>query len=323
MGINNSAPIRGNLSTSFKKGLLHGRFAGILQTAIKDPELDIQVRANYLNIYYRGGNILRITSRSLWFDKFYFYLPSEERGKNFPKTYVEHIYAHKEDKIPAKTEYPIPTFEEAKQIINDITKELAKIKGHLPDSPEIFFKEAKDIMNKWFKKWKKEERDDQHNISLANRTFSEGCDLVVVDLEFAVSTLKEYNYAISPRTGNKKVCRFDIVAVDKNGQIYVVELKQNKQADSDQNSANIHVHRKDFDDTIGEDSQNLFAREIFGLVETKKELGLLGQDVMVKISKPIFAISYSGSDANHFYDKYKGGDIPIVHVDTRSKKLCK
>lgn len=323
MSTNNNAPIRGNLSPSFKKELLHGRLAGILQTAIEDSELDIQVRDNYLNIYYRGGNILRITSRSQWFDKFYFYLPSEKERKNFPKTYVGYVYANQKEKIPTKTDFPVPTFEEAEQIISDITRELTKIKEFLPISPKKFFKKAKDVMDRWFATWKKEERNDQHYISLANHKFTEDCDLVVVDLEFAVSTLKEYNHAISQRTGNKKVCRFDIVAVDKSGQIYVIELKQNEEADSDQNLANIHVHRKDFDDTIGKDSQYLFAQEIFGLVETKKELGLLGQDVKVKISKPIFAISYSGPDANHFYDKYKGGDIPIIRVDARSKKLCK
>ena len=54
--------------------LTKGSYKEIIEFAAKrENDLDVQIRDNYLNIYYRGGNLLRIHPRSFYFDEFYFH----------------------------------------------------------------------------------------------------------------------------------------------------------------------------------------------------------------------------------------------------------
>ena len=54
---------------SLEKGLLRN----ITDYVKRHNELDLQIRDNYINIYYKGGNILRIKSPNTFeFDEFYF-----------------------------------------------------------------------------------------------------------------------------------------------------------------------------------------------------------------------------------------------------------
>ena len=65
------------------KKLTKGKYKDIIEFASKrENNLDVQIRDNYLNIYYQGGNLLRIHPRSLFFDEFYFHRGS----KNLRKT---------------------------------------------------------------------------------------------------------------------------------------------------------------------------------------------------------------------------------------------
>ena len=147
-------------------------------------------------------------------------------------------------------------------------------------------------------------------------------DLAVIDIEFAVSINKLYNKAKNSK-GKNKVCRFDIIAVDCKGQLYVVELKQNAAADSSDNSANVKVHRKDFDDTIGNDIDCLFAKEMAQVINVKKNLGLLPKNVDIDTTlKPIFAVAYSGKDSDLFNEKYRKQGIYVIEV-LEDKKLRK
>ena len=51
--------------------LTDGEYKEIIEFAAKrENNLDVQIRDNYLNIYYRGGNLLRIHPRSFYFDEF-------------------------------------------------------------------------------------------------------------------------------------------------------------------------------------------------------------------------------------------------------------
>lgn len=311
-----NSPKRGNLSKSFIEKLTNGKYAPLLKAIIDDEELNIQLRDKYINVYYRGGNILRIGLNSYQFDKFYFYNRNiEGLSKPYPKSHIEKVANGQRGSISSSTKEPIPSYDEAKGIVSQLDAQYTKLMDLL-NKTEIkeYFRRAKNVMDEWFEFWNKQERNDQHVIALDNQMFSEESDLVVVDLEFAVSKLQPYNNATNPK-GNKKVCRFDIIAVDKSGQIYVIELKQNNAADSKNNKANVEVHSADFKNTIENDIDNIFAGEIYDLVETKKILKILDEEIFVdKTTRPIPAVAYSGNNSEEFNNKYRAAGLKVINV---------
>lgn len=317
---NNQAPKRGRLSETFEKSLKTGNLSGFLSYILSDVELDIQLRDNYINVYYKGGNILKIRPQSFDFDKFYFYR-RKDGSKPFPKSHVENIANGKPDKISKNTKEPIPSFDEARKIIESLNEKAQTLKALLYTDPKEYFVKAKKTMNEWFSDWAKAERNDQHTIALNNRSFDNGNDLVVVDLEFAVSRNQAYNHAYNEK-GDRKQCRFDIVAVDRNGQIYVIELKQNKDADSEDNKANINIHTRDFDNTVGRNDAQAFLDEIAALAKAKKRIGVLNNSITINTNeKPIFAVAYSGQDAQNFNEKYRKAGLTVVELEGENKLL--
>jgi hypothetical protein len=50
-----------NLSDTFVNNLKNGFLWGLNQRAINDTDLDIQIRSNYINIYYKGNSLLKLT----------------------------------------------------------------------------------------------------------------------------------------------------------------------------------------------------------------------------------------------------------------------
>ncbi len=312
-------PMRGNLSQRFLTELTSGNLRNVIKHILDDTELDIQVRDNYLNIYYKGGNILRIRPHSFFFDKFYFYLG---HPNGYPKSHIVKVVGGKEKEISLRTTQPIPSISEALEIVSNLDMKLNELIQYLPEHPDKFFSQAKSVMNSWFDKWSHQERRDQQDISTANRSADSDSDLAVIDIEFAVSTNKPYNKAKN-KNGKHKVCRFDIIAVDHIGQLYVIELKQNMAADSVENSANVKVHKSDFDDTIGNDGKNLFAQEMAQVAEIKKTLGVLPKSVQVDtLATPLFAVAYSGDNPEAFNEKYRNEGLCVIEVlaDRKLKK---
>ena len=141
------------LSDSFMKKL-QGEWKPLLEYILSDSELDLQIRDNYINVYYKGGNILRIKPNSFHIDEAYFKYSKTKEG--FSLLSPMGIYPEKVKQY----------FSTTKCIMNE------------------WYEKAKE-------KKTTEERRAQQQIALFNRKNTE---YVVLDLEFAVSSKSRYYY---------------------------------------------------------------------------------------------------------------------------------
>jgi hypothetical protein len=319
-------PCRGDLSEPFRQKLesnTTGGLKGLVDYVCKDQELDMQFRDNYINIYYNGGCALKVGPKSMNLDPYYFYLGKDENGNEIPKTYIEEQRvkqgktsenATKQKIIPRS--YPTP--KQATAIYNGLCEKRDKVMKYAKDHDfEAYFSEVKKVVGTWVEHYKRIERRDQHYIACSNRKFTANNDLVVIDIEFAVSTKKSYNQL------DGKVPKFDIIAVDKDGQLYAIELKANLAADKEDSDQNVSGHQKDFDNTIGGHcDDNDFVEEMRQVLELKKHLHLIDETATITCKYPIFAIAFSGKkdEKQKFVAKYKDV-LQIVDVRESDKKL--
>ena len=262
------------LSKSFVKELTVGKLSDLLQCIIHDAELDLQIRGNYINVYYKGGNILRIKPRSFEFDEMYF---------NDSKVKIS---------SEAKKDAIIHT-----ELIKQKEALIEKLKDN---KPKEYFCEAKAVMDKWAlsisEKKTFEEKKEQQEIALANR---KDTDFVVLDLEYAVSRNSEFNHVKTAQI-KKEVPRFDIIAIH-NGRLVVIELKKGLGAVP--GTSGVKPHMDCFEYTIGQDINGLFIREMQTLLAQKKALGLLDKQLEIKDEKPLFMFAFADENGK---DEFAG-----------------
>ena len=80
---------RGIHKEKFVESLINGNLKRMLTVINNDDDLDIQIRNDYLNIYYKGGNIAKVNSeKSVGFDEFYFYLEMKKTPKKEIMDYI-------------------------------------------------------------------------------------------------------------------------------------------------------------------------------------------------------------------------------------------
>mgnify|MGYP003659325917 CR=1 FL=1 len=235
----------------------------MLEAINKDSDLDVQIRNNYLNIYYDGGNIAKVSSaNSVVFDKNYFYTDTKN--------------------IPAKN-----ISKEVKEILTRKRNELiSKFKaGNFKE----YFEEAKGVMKIWFKANPKPERKEQHQLSIENRYGKS--DYTIIDLEYQVSTeSKFYCTYVPPGKSEPKKPRFDIIAVNKVGTLCVIELKKGTGALG--NTSGLKEHLDCYNLSIGRKPEPFMA-EMKKLLKQKQDFGLIDKRVKILASKPEFMFAYS------------------------------
>ena len=277
-------------SKAFWKKLTEGEYKEIIDFASKrENELDVQIRDNYLNIYYQGGNLLKISPRSLYFDEFYFH--RVHCGDAILRK--THLIA----KCKAGDKGCIARWESYKQKHDEILK-LLKLKGGM----EEYSTQMKEIMKEWDEDLQTigiahDEKNAQQQISMNNRGKTE---FTVVDLEYAVNTTSNFKYN---GDSTKKVPRFDIIAVDKTGQLYVIELKTGLKA-IDGNSG-IRAHMDCFEHSVGRDSKNDFINEMNELLRQKQELKLIDKNVRIdQTKKPQFILAFSDEQGKNQYEEF-------------------
>ena len=286
----------------FWKNLTEGEYKEIIAFASqRENELDVQIRDNYLNIYYQGGNLLRVHPRSLYFDEFYFHLGAKDMRKT-----------HLIDKCKKGDKACIARWEDYKNRRKEML-DILKERGMA-----TYCKEMKRIMKEWEADLhtigiSHDEKNAQQQISMNNRGAT---DYTVVDLEYAVSTTSNFKYN---GDSTKKVPRFDLIAVDKSGQLYVIELKTGLKA-IDGNSG-IRAHMDCFEHTIGRDSKNDFINEMDELLRQKQELKLIENNARIDTSKqPKFIFAFSDEPGKKQYEvfveacKERGYNDEVIYV---------
>ena len=289
-------------SERLRKKLTEGEYKEVIDYASKlGNELDVQIRDNYLNIYYRGGNLLKINPQSLYFDEFYFHRGAKDMRKT-----------HLIDKCKKGDKACIARWEDYKNRRKEML-DLLKKRGMA-----TYCKEMKRIMKEWEADLhtigiSHDEKNAQQQISMNNRGAT---DYTVVDLEYAVSTTSNFKYNGDSK---KKVPRFDIIAVDKTGQLYVIELKTGLKA-IDGNSG-IRAHMDCFKHSIGSDSNNDFINEMDELLRQKQELKLIENNARIDTSKqPKFIFAFSDEPGKKQYEvfveacKERGYNDEVIYV---------
>ena len=289
------------LREHFLNELISGRLASLLEYIKGDAELDIQIRKNYINVYYKGGNILKINSpKSFYFDKMYFNdyrtISSTEAKKSF-------------------------------DLIHEYKEQQKSLKSLLPHNPQEYFKQAKKAMDKWDVALKDvvqhNEKKEQQAIAIANRADT---DYVVLDLEYAVSKQSEFAY---DGGDDKKVPRFDIIAI-RNGRLFVIELKKGLGATP--GKSGIKSHMECYNHTIGRDDEHFFVKEMQALLKQKQELGLLDKTLTIEDTKPEFIFAFADKkdkdDFEEFAERcfnvgYKGNFIYIGNNHKLTAKMSR
>lgn len=275
---------RGLLSEKWAKAFgKEGKLGGLIEMVKNDDELVLQIREDYFNVYYKGGNMLKVSSEnSFQFDYNYF-----------------------------KCEISLDTQEQRKKRIDKRRSILESLKN--TRDYKTFIDEMKKLMDKYWiwlyneKHRNLHEKNTQHALCISN---TESTDYTIIDLEFQVSTRKDctYHYESSslPRHPGIYVCekspRLDIIAVrNSDRRLCVIELKNG--LDALVGKSGIGDHADSFEGSIGKNhlAELTFTKEMEKVVSDKKRLKLLSDDFYIDEKLPIefiYAYAFKSEDEN-------------------------
>ncbi|MFR9546968.1 MAG: hypothetical protein SNJ29_15535 [Rikenellaceae bacterium] len=294
------------LNKRFINRLTTGDFNQLLSTVKADNELALQIRDNYINIYYRGGNILKVKPTSFWFDEYYFFT----KDLSFYSNYSSKTALQKSNNFQG---------EEDRRYLSQQRDELIAM---VSDDPENYFAKAKEIMNKWFSDNPKDEREEQH---LQIKENSASDDYCIIDIEYAISTNYTYFCNLTTPKGGFRVPRFDIVAINQAGEICVIELKKGLEALK--GDSGLAGHLKSYQTSIGRDPK-AFINHIRTLNDQMKILGFQSRDILNTDNvRFMFAYKFKDNDIeekNSFYaESTKQGvaGVECIFIDMGSNKL--
>lgn len=293
---------RGIHNIKFFESLMNGNLRQMLNVINNDIDLDVQIRNDYLNIYYKGGNIAKVNSEnSVEFDKYYFYL--DMRSSPTKDIRKDSIVLKK---LIMQRDLLISKFKERKY--------------------SDYFKDAKETMDQWQKKNPKHERMEQHQLSIENQYNKS--DYTIIDLEYQVSTLSDFTCSYVPKGKDKsKKPRFDIIAINKHGKLCVIELKKGIGALND--TSGLKEHWDCYQQSIERNHQS-FVNEMKNLLEQKQSFNLIDKQVKILDPIPEFLFAYSYDDKfsiekqdKMFMAEYNkvGANIHVIKLEKGTFKL--
>lgn len=254
------------LSEYFIVDLKKGILAEVLNIVKADHTLCLEIREKYINIYYRGGNALKITEKSkgvyeFWFD-------------------VKYI-----------------TNNNVRQIFTSIPKSVSGNNGHIVKMWIDLLPTIKNQMDIWFGQHPKKEREYQQLVVYENnyRSGANSTDYYICDIEYANNNSRFDMIAVkwlSTSSERKK---------NNNLRISFIEMKYADNALTE--SAGLKKHIADMNKFLNdEDNLKNIKKEMINIFNTKVELGLLkGIKTIASLSdeKPEFILIF----ANHDPDK--------------------
>jgi hypothetical protein len=176
-------------------------------------------------------------------------------------------------------------------------------------------------MDKWLNINPKPERMEQHELSIENQYNKS--DYTIIDLEYEVSILCDFACSYIPDKKEKpKKPRFDIIAINKEGKLYVIEFKKGIGALG--NTSGLKEHWDCYQQSIGRNHQP-FMIEMTKLLEQKQAFNLIDKRVKILnlIPEFMFAYSYDGKKSIGEQDKAFQMHYKNVGANIQTLKLAK
>ncbi len=294
---------KGIHSEQFIKALESGHLKPMLDlvNTKEHGDLDVQIRNNYINIYYNGGNIAKIRNeKSIELDEFYFCL-EKDRSRN--------VISQDEatmGELKLKRDALIGKFK----------------KGDFA----TYFSEVKELMDTWLFAYNKPELIAQHQLTIDNRYGAS--DYTIIDLAYQVSTESAFACKLKGANGKAKKPKFDIVAVDKDGKLCVIEFKKGPGALT--GVSGLKEQYECYKQSI-DLNHEAFINEMKNLLKQKQSFNLIDKQVEIKslASEFMFAFAFASNHKEReerlFEREYKKLNAPIkvIKLKEGSLKLLK
>ena len=273
------------MSKFFKRGIHNKKFLYEIENGSLKPlvelvnsneDLVLQIRDDYFNVYYQGGNVAKVTSsKSVDFDENYFSIHIEKSKENW-------------EEIKKKRQTTMALFK--KGLFSDYIDTVKSAMKYYWDN----VLEGKGVAEKMA----------QHQICILNTNQTE---YTVIDLEYQVSTESIFKYRGKRKTksGGLPSPRFDIVAIrNSDHRLCVIELKKGTKALKD--PSGVQEHAESFVHTIGFDkkTKNAFLSEMNDVLQMKKKLKLIDEIVFIDTTlEPEFLYAYQNNPNEQDYKK--------------------
>jgi hypothetical protein len=225
------------LSTPVMSDLLGGVLKPLLDRVRGDTTLDMELRQEYINIYYRGGNLLRVSRAS--------------NGSDYEAFFDSNFGPEIAPKLPSKC---ISTIVDTKAWLDQVPL-------------------LKDTMDLWFGKFRKAERASQQLVVYENNAspWAGGTDYVIVDFEYnnhigACFDLVALRWHSDPTS--KKLYKNYLP------KLTAIEIKAGDGALK--GKAGLLEHYQQWKDFFGKTNQlEIFKQEMLQVFQQKRELGLI------------------------------------------------
>lgn len=267
---------RGIHSKKFLYEIENGSLKPLVELVNSNEDLVLQIRDDYFNVYYQGGNVAKVTSsKSVDFDENYFRTHIEKSKENW-------------EEIKKKRQTTMALFK--KGLFSDYIDTVKSAMKYYWDN----VLEGKGVAEKMA----------QHQICILNTNQTE---YTVIDLEYQVSTESIFKYRGKRKTksGGLPSPRFDIVAIrNSDHRLCVIELKKGTKALKD--PSGVQEHAESFVHTIGFDkkTKNAFLSEMNDVLQMKKKLKLIDEIVFIDTTlEPEFLYAYQNNPNEQDYKK--------------------